>query len=145
MAFFTDEIPVELIPLPEGQWVKARGMLSMGDRQRIQDGVTEISAVMPLDDDGADDNRAARRRRGRTTRKAGHEATPPPQPVLRIHPNNILLMEVALVEWSFPRPINKENIEHLHPEYGELIVDALDELYNPDPLVESPATTTTES
>ena len=142
MTYFADDIDSATVELPDNQWARIKGALSTGDEQRIQDGFVEVSTVLQQDEEESRQNRADRRKRVRDGKLVESKGS---DPVARIHPNNVLLLQVALVEWSFPRPINKKNIELLLPKYAGPILDETGVLYKETPFVGDPTDTGSES
>ena len=125
MKAFSDELDTQRVPLDDGQWVDLKAELSMGDLQTLQREVLHLNFT----NEGIP-NRAQRRR----AQQSGDAPM-----TAEYNPNNVLLLHLAIVDWSFQKdnskvPITLANVARLRPGIATLLIRAVEESMNQVPL-----------
>lgn len=99
--FFTDEKDVYRVKFQDGQWVDLKTDLTQEDTDYI------MSQMM-------------------TTRAVTNGGEPKAELELKL--GKMAAMERSIVAWSFPAPVNKDNISRLKSRYRAIILKEIDRL-----------------
>ena len=129
--FFSSKNEVHRIELEEAQWVDIKSHLAVADQDFINQRLMDVDYEDQQDESIVGLSRAEIRRRRRES-PAKIKAT--------FKPSTQVLLEVAIVNWSFSMEVNPENIGALQPWVAEIIED---EVNARNPLGQNSQTTTT--
>ena len=128
MKFFIDET-VDRITLDESQWVDIKHEMSVGDWERVESAMFQIEMEDTVASNG-----------NRRTRRMQQQATQ--QPKYKFKAGYLDILEVNIMAWSFPKPLNSESISKMHPTLVNMIMEEIDNRNQFNPLGASPASQT---